>query len=406
VLNGTYPPGTVGTYQVVESEAVWVRAIFREFAAHGSLNRVARWLNTQQVPPPGKPRRQLEPITASEAALVPRTRCWRITSVRFVLTNPVYVGRACFGRTESLTDEHRTYRRDQSRTVKHGKYRRDRPEDAWTVIDAPPLVSDEVWAACQARLTQNADERKSLFGGNSQRKRMLSSLARCPVCGRRMGYKKAYPNKHPAYYTCEKSDCPKPRPYCYVPHRADRMERLTADGMVYLAHHPQHVADSLAAYDEVQRQQAAAAQAGSGDSSDQDGAERERLTGVLAELGRREEAIAGAQIEARLNGRPSDVYDRMLADVVKQRGEAQARLKTIAPRPVSPVVSREEARDTAAKLAAVTGAIEMALTVPDEDYSPAEKQALLARIVRSVTPHEDGVDLSMVTETTHHIKTA
>jgi hypothetical protein len=60
--------------------------------------------------------------------------------------------------------------------------------------------------------------------------------------------------------------------------------------------------------------------------------ERERLPGVLAELGRKEEAIAGAQIEARINGRSSDVYDRMLADVAKQRSEAQARLNTLARR--------------------------------------------------------------------------
>jgi hypothetical protein len=48
-------------------------------------------------------------------------------------------------------------------------------------------------------------------------------------------------------------------------------------------------------------------------------------------------------------------------------------------------VSHEEATDAAAKLAAVAGAIEMALTAPGEDYSPAEKQALLARIVRRLT---------------------
>jgi hypothetical protein len=98
--------------------------------------------------PAGKPRRQLEPIGGEGGpgvtnALLAHHQCAGDS------VDPVYVGRARFGRTESLTNEHRTYRRDESRTVKHGKYRRERPEDAWTMIDAPALVSEEVWTACQ-----------------------------------------------------------------------------------------------------------------------------------------------------------------------------------------------------------------------------------------------------------------
>jgi hypothetical protein len=88
---------------------------------------------------------------------------------------------------------------------------------------------------------------------------------------------------------------------------------------VYLAHHPIW-SRSRSPLRRGQRQRTEAQHGG---SAEQD-AERERLTRALDELGRRETAVTEAQIEARMNSRPSEVYDRMLADVAKQRDKAQA----------------------------------------------------------------------------------
>ena len=80
VLRGEWPAELLGTYQVVEDEARWGRAMFTRYSEGSSLRQIALYLHRQGVP---TPRGGVE---------------WEAETIARILKNPVYKGEPTFGR--------------------------------------------------------------------------------------------------------------------------------------------------------------------------------------------------------------------------------------------------------------------------------------------------------------------
>src|SRR5579871_1830313 len=159
VLKGDYPADQLGSYQIVEAEAHWVKEIFRRYADGESLEAVCRWLNAQGVRTPRN------------------GDYWRRSSLRTILSNPAYKGEPAFGRTVRHSDESRL-----EQGFRRPFVQRAAPVENCVTLTAPALVSAELWDACQQKLVSN----KGTLSGNPKRRFLLGGLLRCPLCGRGM----------------------------------------------------------------------------------------------------------------------------------------------------------------------------------------------------------------------------
>lgn len=90
---------------------------------------------------------------------------WHATSVRVILSNPIYLGKTVFGRTENK-----------------GFYQKKRiakPQDEWIIADNThePIITQETWDTAQKLM---ASKRRETKGGEIQ---MFSGLVKCADCG-------------------------------------------------------------------------------------------------------------------------------------------------------------------------------------------------------------------------------
>lgn len=141
-----------GTYEIEPDEAEVVRWLFREYVAGKSFKQLAIELNRKGIPSP-------------------EGKIWNPTSVRSVITNPVYIGRIEYGK--------------EKRVLREGKVtylRSSVPRYAAVDGAVPPLVGRELWEEVQRRRRERARvHRRSLASAY-----LLSGLARCARCGARI----------------------------------------------------------------------------------------------------------------------------------------------------------------------------------------------------------------------------
>jgi hypothetical protein len=377
---GNYPLEDLGTYQIVEEQAFWARQIFQMFDRGDSLNRIATFLDSKNVLPPSAAR--------SEKSDVKR---WWPTTIRAIVENSVYRGEATFGRMVTVSGEHLEHKRKPGQRLKAGK--RYEKQEEWLTISAPRLVDDEMWERCNARLHQNAREKMAMLGGNPDRKYMLSGLTRCSVCGRAMSGQKKRPtwgakagDKIP-YYTCRgylRQRCPGPR-HSFA---AAGLEQLTILSIVYLIEHPESIASAIRAFDAYKREQL---------NTDDAVAERLRLNNEMERLNAELANVKKAMIAALRAGLREDDFVADLEDIAKRRAAIEVRLDELEPQPEERKCKEPET--VAEKLQAVAHAVITLFTAEDEDYSPAEKQTILARLIEAVIPAPDGDGARVVVKT-------
>src|SRR5262249_59003093 len=94
----------------------------------------------------------------------PRGPVWGPATVRDIVANPLYAGRAYYGRREATG---------------HGRRRRWRPQAAWVAVPVPPLISEARFARAQAQLAENRVRRS----GRPGRFYLLRGLVVCGRCG-------------------------------------------------------------------------------------------------------------------------------------------------------------------------------------------------------------------------------
>jgi site-specific DNA recombinase len=174
-------------YEIIEEEADVVRKIFKLYTgAWFSIGAIARWLNDHDIPTRKK-------ITR-----------WERATIWAMLRNPAYVGRACFGKTESAPRQRIT-----RPLRKHGGFsprwscKWERPRQEWIEIPVPAIISEDTFALTAERLEQN----KRFSARRTIEPTLLQGMLVCGECGyayyrtsTRTSKRKIY------YYRCLGSD--------------------------------------------------------------------------------------------------------------------------------------------------------------------------------------------------------
>ena len=254
-------------------------------------------------------------------------------------------------------------------------------------MDAPALVDEETWEVCQERLAGNRER----LSGSSERKHMLSGLLRCPACGRNMiGHrqirieprkrKEAYV-RHVHYY-----HCPDGRSLKIVgvhscsrkQYKASVLEGLVQRSVEELASTPEFMERAL---EDCRRLKSA------GFSE----AEYEKVAAQVRALDGKEDAAVRAQIAGIENGTNPAIYTNVLKEIADKRISLRDQLGQMEERRsqaglISP-------REDAAAIQSVMADVREALYAPE--LTPAEKHALIARVIDDIVPQEAGCRITL-----------
>ncbi len=143
---------------VEPSEAVLVAQLFDWYLApQATLYQLAKRLTDLGVATPtGKPR-------------------WNVASVRGILRNPAYAGRAQTNRTRVAPARQR---KSALLPVGPGESHAPRPPEDWITVAVPQIVSEETFAQVQAKLDSN----QQLAARNTRHEYLLRALASCGMC--------------------------------------------------------------------------------------------------------------------------------------------------------------------------------------------------------------------------------
>jgi site-specific DNA recombinase len=100
---------------------------------------------------------------------------WNVASVRGILRNPAYAGRALTNRTQVAPARRRkSALRPAGRGISHAP----RPEQDWIEVPVPPVVSAETFAQVQAKLDTNQQS----AARNTHHEYLLRALVSCGAC--------------------------------------------------------------------------------------------------------------------------------------------------------------------------------------------------------------------------------
>jgi site-specific DNA recombinase len=151
-------PRQASAVRVEPGEAVLVAQLFDWYLQpQATVYRLARRLTDLGVATPtGKPR-------------------WNAASVRGILRNPAYTGRALTNRTRVVPARRR---KSALLPVGPGQSHAPRPEQDWIAVPVPQIVSEETFAQVQAKLDTN--QRTALR--NTRHEYLLRALVSCGVC--------------------------------------------------------------------------------------------------------------------------------------------------------------------------------------------------------------------------------
>ena len=178
-------PDTAACYQIVEHEARIVRDLFRRYAEEPvSLRSLGQWLTQQAIP------------TAAGKSL------WDHSTVRELLRNPAYCGRAAYGRTAQVDEAPRVTRPRRLSGAKAARQpaRRRTPREHWIEIPVPAIVSEELFELAARRFEDN----RHFSARRTKEPSLLQGLIACRRCGHAYFRtpKKSRDGRSYVYYRC------------------------------------------------------------------------------------------------------------------------------------------------------------------------------------------------------------
>jgi site-specific DNA recombinase len=362
VISGTYPAESLGKYIVLEEQAKWVTQIFHRYASGDTLRGIARWLTNLGVPTP-------------RGAVV-----WNQASMLRLLQHPVYKGTAPFARFERVHDESRVLR-----GCKIPYTLRLRPEEEWVYIDAPALIDEQTWQACQDRMSRN----RELFRGRPALRYMLTGLFRCPKCKRKLRCSRRRTNRRTAntryvhFYECRfarASTNLKGEVCQHNQYRGDWAEPLVITAIEKIAADPSLAAAALKAYTlRATRRDA--------DLPIPD------LKRQLKELERKEEATAKAQVAGIMAGANTSTYENLLQQIGVERRRLLQQLESIMPLSGCDNDTKNARPDKVVNQALRD--LRNVLNAADDTVTPAEKQGLLSKVIDAIYPEKEGLRIEL-----------
>ena len=151
-------PRRADAVRVDPGEAVLVAQLFDWYLEpQATIYRLARRLTDLGVPTPrGGPR-------------------WNVASVRGILRNPSYAGRALSNRTQVAPARGR---KSAMLPAGPGVSHAPRPEEDWIAVPVPPVVSEQTFAQVQAKLDANQQG----AARNTRHEYLLRALISCGAC--------------------------------------------------------------------------------------------------------------------------------------------------------------------------------------------------------------------------------
>jgi site-specific DNA recombinase len=151
-------PRDAAGVRVEQAEAVLVAQLFDWYLEpQATVYRLTKRLTDLGVPTPtGKPR-------------------WNAASVRGILRNPAYTGRAQTNRTRVVPARRR---KSALLPVGPGESHTPRPAEDWIAVPVPPIVSEETFAQVQAKLDTNQQS----AARNTRHEYLLRALVSCGAC--------------------------------------------------------------------------------------------------------------------------------------------------------------------------------------------------------------------------------
>lgn len=180
-------------YEILLDEARIVRQIFQWLVEEQqSIGEIVKNLNNEKIP------------TRNGASRWDRSTIWGM------LRNPAYMGKAAYGKTESV-ERRQLLRpiRGRNSIPRHAKSTyREKPREQWTYIDVPPIVSSQMYEAAQEQLERN----RRLSQRNHRGERyLLQGLIVCAKCGyayygKRVSRGSAKGKHQWSYYRCVGTD--------------------------------------------------------------------------------------------------------------------------------------------------------------------------------------------------------
>jgi site-specific DNA recombinase len=335
-----------GTYVIIEEQARYVPHLFARYAAGASLRQITLWLEGEAVPTPrgGK--------------------CWHPSTVEYILRNPVYKGQAGNGRHQRFVDEERCLRKNPV-TGKEMRidYLRPRDPSAWKLIPVEPLVTAEVWEACQRRLEANPKQQS----GNPKRRYRLSGLLRCPKCGRAM-------SGATGYYLCRDAfgQGNSKRVVCHP--RRYRVDEADAAilGAVSKAARSRDQFAALRADDRRRKIQAS-----------EPAADIAHLNNALEQLQEEERATVQAQVAGIRAGADPSIYGGLFSEIARKRTLLEGKLRDLK----AMHGEAREPKSAAERWEEVLSAVDEALQEPE--LTAVEQHRILSSIVEKIVPEED-----------------
>ena len=169
-------PRLASAVRVDPGEAALVAQLFDWYLEpQGTVYRLARRLTDLGVPTPrGGPR-------------------WNTASVRGILRNPAYAGRALSNRTQvALARGRKSAMLPAGPGVSHAP----RPEEDWITVPVPAIVSEEAFAQVQAKLDAN----QQTAARNTRHQYLLRALISCGACRLTCGVRQTQAGYR--YYQC------------------------------------------------------------------------------------------------------------------------------------------------------------------------------------------------------------
>ena len=151
-------PRQAAGVRVDPGEAALVAQLFDWYLEpQATLYRLARQLTGLGVATPmGKPR-------------------WNVASVRGILRNPAYAGRALTNRTQVVPSRQR---KSAMLPAGPGQSHAPRPPEDWITVPVPPIVSEDIFAQVQAKLDVNQQGASR----NTRHEYLLRALVSCGAC--------------------------------------------------------------------------------------------------------------------------------------------------------------------------------------------------------------------------------
>ena len=178
---------TASCYEIIEEEAEVVRKVFQLYTdCWFSIGAIVRWLNDSGIP------------------TRKRISRWERSTIWAMLLNPAYMGRACFGKTESAPRQRITKPlRQRGGFSPRCSANHERPRAEWIETPVPAIVSEDIFALVRERLEQN----KRFSARRTIEPTLLQGMLVCGECGyayyrtsTRTSKRKIY------YYRCLGSD--------------------------------------------------------------------------------------------------------------------------------------------------------------------------------------------------------